>query len=383
MKKRILCALLALCLALSLSGLSEENYVLLQKGDKGDKVLALKHRMYELGYFTSQNYSNEFNDVTVKRLKELQEKNGLAADGVATPELQALIFSDGCIPKDGQAAPQAETEAVSAEPADFSEKFADQFLAEGESPVLDGMSYKSRDVSIVISASRVNKSDVYVADIYLRSLSLLRRGFEGNAWNGTKQRMDRTANLALVNNAVLAVAGDNAQNQSKGVVYENGALRRGTKGDLQLCVIFTDGEMRTYKSADATAKNLEKAGKPIWQTFLFGPGLLDEEGHALKTYKSKVGAANPRTVIGYFEPGHYCLVQIDGRGAKSLLEEGKRSTGFTMKELGDFMESLGCRAAYNLDGGQSAEMWFNDRIISSPYKGGRGNGDIVYIPFTE
>ena len=38
------------------------------------------------------------------------------------------------------------------------------------------------------------------------------------------------------------------------------------------------------------------------------------------------------------------------------------------------MEKIGCKAAYNLDGGQSALMWFNGRIVSTPYKNGRSVG---------
>lgn len=387
--KRLLQALLAAALALALAaGGALAEYETLKKGDKGQAVTALKKRMYELGYFTSTNFSNEFNDVTVNRLKELQKKNGLKEDGVATPEVQELIFSDSCIPKSGTAAapkedapsaPEVKPETAG-ETADFSEKFAGKFLAEGEAPVINGLTYRSQDAWIEITSSRQCKSDVYVADVYIRSMDVLRRGFEGGEWKGTRQNMAKVMDMALVHNAVLALTGDNAHNEKNSIVYENGTLRRSGKPNRQVCVIFSDGEMRTYKSSEVSVKLLENTGKAVWQTFMFGPGLLDENGHAYKKYQSKVGTANPRAAIGYYEPGHYCLIQVDGRGVKSLLEPSTRSTGMTLKELADFMESLGCKAAYNLDGGQSAMMWFNDRVISNPYKGGRGCGDIVYIP---
>lgn len=383
--KRMMRGLLALGLALALlTGGALAEYETLKKGDKGQAVAALKKRMYELGYFTSTNFSNEFNEVTVKRLKELQKKNGLAQDGVATPEVQELIFSDQCIPQSGAAAAATENAAsvpeAAGETADFSEKFADKFLGEGETPVIDGLTYRSRDAWIEITPSRQCKSDVYVADVYVRSMEVLRRGFEGGEWKGTRQDMARVVDMALTHNAVLALTGDNSHNEKNSIVYENGTLRRSGKPNRQLCVIFSDGEMRTYKSSEVSVKALENTGKPVWQTFMFGPGLLDAEGHAYAKYQSKVGTANPRAAIGYFEPGHYCLIQVDGRGVKSLLEPSARSTGMTLKELADFMEGLGCKAAYNLDGGQSAMMWFDDRVISNPYKGGRGCGDIVYIP---
>lgn len=385
MKKRWMCFCAALCLLLTMGwqGAAGEDYQTLKKGDQGEQVLALKKRMYELGYFTSENFSDAYNDVMVKRLKELQKKNGLKADGVATPEVQELVFSEDCLPKSAtvkKAAGEDNAEETVIEPAEFSDRFADRFLPEGEPPVMKELAYYSQDTAIEITVSRVNKSDVYVADIYIRSLDRLRRGFEGGEWKGKRQNMARVTDMALTHNAILALTGDNAHNNENSIVYENGVQRRKKRPNRQVCVIFMDGEMRTYKSTDITVKKLEDTGKGVWQTFQFGPGLLDEEGHAYKKYQSSVSTANPRAAIGYYEPGHYCLIQVDGRGSKSQLEAGKINVGMTLKELADFMEGLGCKAAYNLDGGQSAMMWFNDRIISTPYKGGRPCGDIVYIP---
>jgi exopolysaccharide biosynthesis protein len=50
-----------------------------------------------------------------------------------------------------------------------------------------------------------------------------------------------------------------------------------------------------------------------------------------------------------------------------------------------FANSLGCKVAYNLDGGQSAVMVFGDEICNEKNQGtGRGMSDIVYVQdFTE
>ena len=277
----------------------------------------------------------------------------------------------------------ADTAKTAVVPADFSKQFAGRFLKEGEAPVVEDMAYRSQDVSIEIKTYREMNSDVYVADIYLRHLSDLRRGFGGGAWNGRNQKQQRVVDIALQENAILALTGDNAHNFSTGIVYVNGVRHRKTNPKRQMCVLFADGEMKTYKSTEITIKKLEKTGKAVWQTFLFGPALLDENGKALKKIRSQVASENPRAAIGYYEPGHYCLVQVDGRGVKSVLEAGKRSKGFTLLQLSAFMEKIGCKAAYNLDGGQSALMWFNGRIVSTPYKNGRSVGDIVYIAATK
>lgn len=271
--------------------------------------------------------------------------------------------------KKGQETVQVDTAVASA-------SFEEKFLKEGETPMIKEMAYYSQDVVIEITAVRENRSDIYVADIYLRDVQLLRRGFGGGRWNGKQQRVEK---IAQQEGAILALTGDNGHNFRKGIVFANGQRLRKTNPGRQQCVIFADGEMRTYPSKEISMKVLEDTGKEVWQTFLFGPALLDAEGHAIPKFTSQVSVANPRAVIGYFEPGHYCLVQVDGRGAKSALESGRRSVGLTLKQLSQFMENLGCKAAYNLDGGQSALMWFNGRVLSTPYKNGRSVGDIVYI----
>ena len=80
---------------------------------------------------------------------------------------------------------------------------------------------------------------------------------------------------------------------------------------------------------------------------------------------------NPRTVLGYFEPGHYCFLVIDGRTV--------HSRGFRLWSLAEYMSNLGCVQAYNLDGGGSSSLWYNGKIISKPYDGGRKIADAVFL----
>ncbi len=69
-------------------------YRTLQNGDHGDDVLALKQRLMELGYYKSgSKMTNRYNDTVVQRIKMFQRQNGLAEDGVSTPQVQCLLFS--------------------------------------------------------------------------------------------------------------------------------------------------------------------------------------------------------------------------------------------------------------------------------------------------
>ena len=89
-------------------------------------------------------------------------------------------------------------------------------------------------------------------------------------------------------------------------------------------------------------------------------------------------ASNPRTAIGVLKDGTIIFVVSDGRS--------NDSEGLTLLELAEFMKSIGCVTAYNLDGGGSSTMYFNGKVINNPTTSGRGTSersvsDIVYIGY--
>ena len=71
------------------------NYCTLQSGDCGDDVIELKKRLMELGYFRDDSkMTNRYNDTLVGRVKMFQRQNGFEETGIATPDMQALLFSE-------------------------------------------------------------------------------------------------------------------------------------------------------------------------------------------------------------------------------------------------------------------------------------------------
>lgn len=266
---------------------------------------------------------------------------------------------------------------------DLGRAFETQFLPKGSEWSENG--YQSENLSLQIETHRVCDSDVYVAQIWVRTAESMRRAFGSGVWNASSEKLGV---LAAENNAILALSGDNSHLLKAGYLVGNGQLWRSRGNNMRdLCVLYTDGTMKVYTATpDHERLAIEAEQGMIWQTFVFGPGLLDENGKALEKFTANdVEPKNPRAVIGYYEPGHYCLVQVDGRGTFSAIEPGADNEGMTMTELAQFMESIGCKAAYNLDGGQSAAMWFRDDVISTPYHNGRAVGDAIVIcePQTE
>jgi hypothetical protein len=66
--------------------------------------------------------------------------------------------------------------------------------------------------------------------------------------------------------------------------------------------------------------------------------------------------AHPRTAFG-FDERQMILLVIDGRAAG-------HSRGVTLPELAEFMQSLGCTDALNLDGGGSSTCWVRGRVLN-------------------
>ncbi|HOO27432.1 MAG TPA: phosphodiester glycosidase family protein [Lachnospiraceae bacterium] len=133
------------------------------------------------------------------------------------------------------------------------------------------------------------------------------------------------------------------------------------------------GKFKRKRRIDAEAE------KGAYQAWTFGPALLNDDGTAITDFSGiskRMENKNPRSAIGYYEPGHYCLVLVDGR-SKGY------SCGMTMEELSELFEELGCSTAYNLDGGKSSVMTFQDEIVNQPYEGGRESSDCILIKEAE
>ena len=141
----------------------------------------------------------------------------------------------------------------------------------------------------------------------------------------------------------------------------------------QILLLYRDGTVAVFDSDsfDPDATDLSN----VWQAWEFGPSLLDENGAARESFHKAyhdIDRDNPRTVFGYYEPGHYCFVTIDGR-------KSGYSNGLTLANEAKLMESLGCKVAFNLDGGQTSQFYWNDSMFNVPYKKGRSTSDIIYV----
>ena len=295
-----------------------------------------------------------------------------AAETTAAVSSQSTV-SDSSADTAGNETPDSTDTADSAAETDTSSAAAVQTDGLEEASVVG--SYSQDGVNITVTEYRSDDTSVYVADVVLDSADSLQTALADDSFG--KNVTEKTSVIAESVNAVLAINGDFYGAQETGYVIRNGVLYRSTaSADAEDLVIYKDGTFGIINESDITAEELISNGAQ--QVLSFGPALV-QDGSISVTQDEEVGKAmesNPRTAIGIIDDLHYVFVVSDGRTSES--------EGLTLYQLAQFMDTLGCTTAYNLDGGGSSTMYFNGEVVNNPTTSGRKISerkvsDIVYI----
>ena len=283
------------------------------------------------------------------------------------------VLTPDTLPTATTEASTAPTEAPTAVPT-ATEPPAEQATT---APISTDTEYHDDQIDIVLTTMRVENTTVYVADVQLADISLLKTALAGNPY---ARNLTETTSVQAANaGAILAINGDYYGAQERGYVLRNGVLYRASaQSGTDALVIGADGNFRIINEGETSADTLVREG--AWQVLTFGPALI-KDGQVTVSSSDEVGRAmtsNPRTAIGQISEGHYLLVVSDGRT--------KESTGLSLRQLAELMQSLGAQIAYNLDGGGSSTMVFQGRVVNNPTTNGRSIrersvSDIVYIGY--
>ena len=294
---------------------------------------------------------------------ELESRAAAESTATAATESTAAAAAESTV----TAATVAESTAVAT---------ADSDVVAASAGGLSGTSLgtaKTDDYSITVTQYQEYDTAIYVADITVSSAEIIKTALADDTHG--KNITAYTSTIASENQAVLAINGDYYGAQESGYVIRNGVAYRETSDGEDILVLYADGSMKVLDSDDVTVQELLDQG--VWQAWSFGPGLLSDRVVTVgeNTEVSRAMNSNPRTAIGQIDDNHYVFVVSDGR-----TDESK---GLSLYELAEFMENLGCRTAYNLDGGGSSTMYFNGSVVNNPTTNGRikerAVSDIVYI----
>lgn len=238
--------------------------------------------------------------------------------------------------------------------------------------------YEDESISVTLKHVWVGDARFNVAWVKIVDPSQLRTEVEKPY---STQQSNLVATMGARQNAVVAIGGDNYKGSKVGHIFRMGKRMRWAKSaNRDELFIDANGDFTILKApTNEEVTALLEGETPIINVFSFGPALVIDgvlqEIPKTKDYANKLGdtsGLNPRCAIGQLGELEYMLIVVDGRG-----QEG--SEGCTTEVLAQFMYEQGCVQAYNLDGGNSADLYFNGGVYSHEKSTPRSLSDIIYF----
>ena len=249
--------------------------------------------------------------------------------------------------------------------------------ADEENGILQG--YEDESLTVTVERVKVGDSTFNVARIKIAHPSQLRTGLANE--KGTKN--NKISTMAKNHNAVLAIGGDFFADAKNGyIVRQYKEFRKSPKSVYDMLLVDNNGDFHIVLQSNAEELKALLTSETLTfpNIFNFGPATI-KDGVLLEVpeYYVKNGnryniksTSEPRCAIGQIGPLEYMMVVVDGRR--------KDSDGCSVFELGQWMLEQGCVQAYNLDGGNSALMWFGGKNYSDKtVKNERAVSDIIYF----
>jgi exopolysaccharide biosynthesis protein len=204
--------------------------------------------------------------------------------------------------------------------------------------------------------------------------SQFRRFLADGKYGSDKQYL--TTEMAASVNAVTASNADFYKHRKMGIIVNNGEVNR-VDSRVDTCYIDDKGDLLfTYQGE---IKDLETAQKFVEEnnvrfSLAFGPVLVDNYEKVVPDYYplGEIRNIYSRAGLGKLDDLHYLLVAVN--------EEKGYWKVPNMALFADQMMLFGCEKAYALDGGQTAAIVTNDKLINRPdYGNQRTVSDIIYF----
>ncbi len=213
------------------------------------------------------------------------------------------------------------------------------------------------EINRVSTTNEAGKPITYfVADIHMKNSYQLRPAFGSIGHTGRGATYPWI--IARRAKAVLWITGDNlinSEKDEKGILIRDGKVYSSANAEDTLA-IYPDMSMRIFDEWETRANILLEDG--VENSFSFGPTLILDGVVNEDAKYHRIRRINPRAGIGYYEPGHYLAIVVDGRQADY-------SVGMEIDEFAALFAEYGCTLAYNLDGGLSAAMVFMGEQLNS------------------
>lgn len=292
----------------------------------------------------------------------------LADDVVVAPEPDQELFGSSQDPADTVAV----LESASALLGD------EETFWRPDTTVMNGSSVRwyLDETILAINWKEVIKGAVYTfTEVKVAHPSQFRRYMAGDAFSSPTQYTP--SSMAASVNAVAAMNGDFYKFRNMGIVVYKGELYR-TQGDkVDTCLVDSKGDMHFLKRGDLTDEQQIRQyieENDIQFSLAFGPVLI-EDGEIVAPKSYILGEINDRytrSAICQLGECHYLMLASSAENGYSAVP--------TISIFADTLYEMGIPNAYTLDGGQTATIIMNDKVINRVvYDAERAISDIIYF----
>lgn len=236
------------------------------------------------------------------------------------------------------------------------------------------VNYYLDDTIFCVTWKQVENDAVYtISEVEIAHPSQFRRFLADGTYGSEKQYA--TTEMAATVNAVVASSGDFYKYRGTGVIVYNRQVQRANYY-LDVCYIDDQGDMLFSRMGQMTTVEEAQAfvdENQIRFSLAFGPVLVQDGEIALPGYYElgEPGKNYSRAALAQMGELHYLMVAVNFDGCYHVPN---------IEELARQMQSFGVEHAYALDGGQTATIVMNDRLMNKPdYGAERKISDIIYF----
>ena len=233
--------------------------------------------------------------------------------------------------------------------------------------------YLDETIMVITWKQLVDGSMFTISEVKIADPSQLRRFLADGEYGSSKKYY--TSEMAPSVNAITALSGDYYAFRDFGIVVYNGQVYRAEGQRLDTCFVDSNGDMHFVYAKEMTDQGeIEEYVKKndIRFSLAFGPVMVDNGQLCEIPYSYRIGeidTMNARSALCQMGPLHYLLVTVNA--------EKPARHGQDVATFAKYLHEMGCINAYNLDGGQTATLVMNDKLISFTKE--RMISDIIYF----
>ena len=221
--------------------------------------------------------------------------------------------------------------------------------------------YSDETILVIVWKELIDHKGCTFAEVRIADPSQFRRRLSGDSYDSHVR--EYCSRLAEEANAVLATNGDFYAYRQLGVTVYQRELYRFIPDALDACFFTAKGEMLLVPRGSFAAREEAETfirDNDVLFSAAFGPILIrDGELQDLGTGKYKIGQGDTdysRSAIAMTDRLHYLLMTINF---------GSKAGVATIPEAAQILYDKGCVNAYALDGGQTAELWMNGKVLNN------------------